>query len=99
MIISGGENIYPAEIENVILGHASVKEVAVIGLPDEKWGEIACAIIVADQAQAGAEQILAHCESRLARYKLPKKFIFVEAIPRNPAGKVLKRVLRDQYAA
>ena len=53
----------------------------------------------ADQAQAGAEQILAHCESRLARYKLPKKFIFVEAIPRNPAGKVLKRVLRDQYAA
>jgi acyl-CoA synthetase (AMP-forming)/AMP-acid ligase II len=99
MIISGGENIYPAEIENVILGHSSVKEVAVIGLPDEKWGEIACAIIVGDQAQGGAEQILAHCESRLARYKLPKKFIFVEAIPRNPAGKVLKRVLRDQYAA
>ena len=98
MIISGGENIYPAEIESVIIGIPGVSEVAVIGLADEKWGEIACAIVVADQSEVSEQQILEFCRTRLARYKLPKKVIFAEAIPRNPTGKILKRVLRDQYA-
>jgi acyl-CoA synthetase (AMP-forming)/AMP-acid ligase II len=97
MIISGGENIYPAEIESVIIGIPGVAEVAVIGLPDEKWGEIVCAIAVADQSKADEAAIIAFCGERLARYKLPKKVLFVEAIPRNPSGKILKRVLRDQY--
>jgi O-succinylbenzoate-CoA ligase len=98
MIISGGENIYPAEIESVIIGITGVSEVAVIGLPDEKWGEIACAIVVADQSKVSEEQIVEICGARLARYKLPKKVIFAEAIPHNPTGKILKRVLRDQYS-
>jgi O-succinylbenzoate-CoA ligase len=98
MIISGGENIYPAEIESVIIGIPGVREVAVIGLTDEKWGEIACAIVVADQSEVSEQQIVDFCGTRLARYKLPKKVIFAEAIPHNPTGKILKRVLRDQYS-
>jgi O-succinylbenzoate-CoA ligase len=98
MIISGGENIYPAEIESVIIGIPGVSEVAVIGLADEKWGEIACAIVVADQSEVNERQIIEFCGTRLARYKLPKKVIFAEAIPHNPSGKILKRVLRDQYS-
>jgi len=97
MIISGGENIYPAEVENVIIGHAAVNEVAVIGLPDEKWGEIACAIVVGDETQTNEEDLINFCATKLSRYKLPKKVIFIELIPRNPAGKVLKRVLREQF--
>jgi acyl-CoA synthetase (AMP-forming)/AMP-acid ligase II len=97
MIISGGENIYPAEIENVIIAHPAVSEVAVIGLPDDKWGEIACAIVVGNEAETSEEDIIARCAEKLSRYKLPKKVIFIEAIPRNPAGKVLKRVLREQF--
>ncbi len=99
MIISGGENVYPAEIENVIIGIPGVNEVAVIGLADEKWGEIACAIVVADQSEVSEQQIVEFCGTRLARYKLPKRVIFADAIPRNPTGKILKRVLRDQYSA
>ncbi len=98
MIISGGENIYPAEIESVIIGIPGVNEVAVIGLADEKWGEIACAIVVADQSEVSEQQIVEFCGTRLARYKMPKKVIFAETIPRNPTGKILKRVLREQYS-
>jgi O-succinylbenzoate-CoA ligase len=98
MIISGGENVYPAEIESVIIGIPGVNEVAVIGLADEKWGEIACAIVVADQSEVSEQQIVEFCGTRLARYKLPKRVIFADAIPRNPTGKILKRVLRDQYS-
>lgn len=97
MIISGGENIYPAEIESVVIGMPGVTEVAVIGLSDEKWGEVACAIVVADESTVSADQIVEFCGTRLARYKLPKKVIFAEAIPRNASGKVLKRVLREKY--
>jgi acyl-CoA synthetase (AMP-forming)/AMP-acid ligase II len=98
MIISGGENIYPAEIENVIIAHPAVNEVAVIGLPDEKWGEIACAVVVGDQAQISEEDVIKHCAEKLSRFKLPKKVIFIDVIPRNPAGKILKRVLKEEYA-
>lgn len=97
MIISGGENIYPAEIESVIIGIPGVSEVAVIGLADEKWGEIACAIVVADQSKLAEQDIVDYCATRLARFKLPKKVIFTEEIPHSPAGKILKRVLRDKY--
>ena len=74
-----------------------VSEVAVIGLSDEKWGEIACAIVVADESEVSEKQIVEFCATRLARYKLPKKVIFADAIPRNPSGKILKRVLREKY--
>jgi acyl-CoA synthetase (AMP-forming)/AMP-acid ligase II len=98
MIISGGENVYPAEIENVITAHPAVSEVAVIGLADEKWGEIACAIVVGDEDKTNEADIIKYCAEKLSRYKLPKKVIFTEALPRNPSGKVLKRVLKEQYA-
>jgi O-succinylbenzoate-CoA ligase len=97
MIISGGENIYPAEVENVILAHPEVTEVAVIGLPDEKWGETTCAVIVKGEGEVDAEAIIAFCEEKLSRYKLPRKVEFVDEIPRNPSGKILKRVLREQF--
>ena len=97
MIISGGENIYPAEVENVILSHAAVTEVAVIGLPDEKWGETVCAIVVRNDDAVDEEAIMSCCEEKLSRYKLPRKVIFAETIPRNPSGKILKRVLREQF--
>lgn len=97
VIISGGENIYPAEIESVVIGIPGVSEVAVIGVADEKWGEVACAVVVADQSTVSEQRIVEFCETQLARYKLPKKVIFADEIPRNPAGKVLKQLLREQY--
>lgn len=97
MIISGGENVYPAEIENVILGHADVAEVAVIGQPSERWGESPFAIVVSKRAELTAAEVLQHCDGKLARFKLPRGAAFVDSIPRNPSGKVLKRVLREQF--
>ena len=99
MIISGGENVYPAEIENVILSHPAVTEVAVIGLADEKWGEVACAVVVPGDENLSEADVISFCEQRLSRYKLPRKVVFTEVIPRNPAGKILKRVLRDTYSS
>ena len=97
MLISGGENVYPAEIENVILGHPGVKEVAVIGVPSARWGESPLAVVVRASEQVTDAEILAFCEGKLGRFKLPKAVVFTEEIPRNPSGKVLKRVLRDQF--
>ena len=97
MIISGGENVYPAEIENVILSHPDVAEVAVIGQTSERWGESPFAIVVSKNPNLSEGEILKHCDGKLARFKLPKSATFVETIPRNPSGKVLKRVLRDQF--
>ena len=97
MIISGGENIYPAEVENALLGCPGVRDVAVIGQPSAKWGETPLAIVVrADDALAEGD-VLAHCRGKLARYKLPKAVRFVDVIPRNPAGKILKRILRERF--
>jgi acyl-CoA synthetase (AMP-forming)/AMP-acid ligase II len=98
MIISGGENIYPAEIENVIIAHPAISEVAVIGIADDKWGEIACAVVVGNRDEVSEDDVIAACEAKLSRYKLPRKVIFTGTIPRNPAGKVLKRLLREQFA-
>jgi O-succinylbenzoate-CoA ligase len=97
MIISGGENVYPAEIENAILQQPGVREVAVIGQPSPKWGESPLAIVVASDPQLSAEQVLERLAGKLARFKLPRAVEFVDEIPRNPTGKVLKRLLRDQF--
>ncbi len=97
MIISGGENVYPAEIENVILSHEGVKEVAVIGQPSEKWGETAFAVVVKASEDLDEAAVLKHCEGKLARFKMPRGVAFVDEIPRNPSGKALKRILREQF--
>jgi len=98
MIVSGGENIYPAEVENAIFGHPAVADVAVIGVPDEKWGEAVKAIVV-KKPGVGAEpaEIIAYARERIAGYKLPKSIDFVDALPRNPTGKILRRELRAPY--
>jgi acyl-CoA synthetase (AMP-forming)/AMP-acid ligase II len=102
MIISGAENIYPAEVEDVLLSHPGVKEVAVIGQPSARWGESPAAIVVRADGFAGDDADLkaalhAHVQGRLARYKQPKVYEIADAIPRNASGKILKRLLRDQF--
>jgi len=98
MIISGGENVYPAEIEHAIVSHDGVLEAAVIGVPSGKWGESPLAVVVKSDENLTAEDVLAWTEGKLARFKQPRAVVFIDVIPRNPTGKVLKRVLRDQYA-
>jgi acyl-CoA synthetase (AMP-forming)/AMP-acid ligase II len=97
MIISGGENVYPAEIENVLLSHPGIAEVAVIGQPSARWGESPLAVVVRADPALGAEAVLDHCRGKLARFKLPRAVEFVDEVPRNPTGKVLKRVLRERF--
>jgi len=98
MIISGGENIYPAEVESAVYGHPAVADVAVIGVPDDRWGEAVKAIVVVKpSASATAEELIAYCRERIAHYKAPRSIDFVESLPRNPSGKLLKRVLRAPY--
>ncbi|HEY1707865.1 MAG TPA: long-chain-fatty-acid--CoA ligase [Rhizomicrobium sp.] len=100
MIVSGGENIYPAEVENAIFGHPAVADVAVIGVPDERWGEAVKAIVVAKPgADATPAEIIAYARERIAGYKLPKTVDFIAALPRNPSGKILRRELREPYWA
>ncbi|MCA8926464.1 MAG: long-chain-fatty-acid--CoA ligase [Alphaproteobacteria bacterium] len=97
MIISGGENIYPAEIENVVLQHPDVRECAVIGIPSERWGETPLVVAVRANPDVDEASVLRYCDGRLARYKLPKAVEFVDAIPRNPSGKALKFELRQRF--
>ncbi len=100
MIISGGENIYPREIEEVLYRHPAVAEAAVIGIPDEVWIERVHALVVLREGQSSKEdEIMSFCKSRLARYKAPKSVEFVESLPKNPQGKILKRELREKYWA
>ncbi len=95
MIVSGGENIAGSEVERVLYEHDAVLEAAVVGRPDERWGEVPVAFVVLrPDATATAEQLLAHCDEQLARFKVPKDVTFLDALPRNPSGKVLKRELR-----
>jgi acyl-CoA synthetase (AMP-forming)/AMP-acid ligase II len=98
MIVSGGENIYPAEVENALMGHAAVADVAVIGVPDEKWGESVKAMVVrAAGATVTPDELIEFARTRIARYKVPRSVDFVDVLPRNPSGKVLKKELRDPY--
>lgn len=98
MIVSGGENVYPAEVENAIFGHPDVADVAVIGVPDEKWGESVKAIIVAKEGtNPTPDSIIAWARERIAGYKCPKSVDQVEALPRNPSGKILRKDLREPY--
>ncbi len=99
MIISGGENVYPAEIENLLLSHPQVADAAVIGQNSEKWGESPLAIVVKQDDALTAEDVLKHCDGKLARFKLPKGVEFIDVIPRNPSGKILKRILREQFSS
>jgi acyl-CoA synthetase (AMP-forming)/AMP-acid ligase II len=100
MIISGGENIYPAEVEGVLAGHACVADVAVIGIPDERWGEAVKAIVVLRSGEEAMEaDLFEYCRERIAHYKAPKSIDFANALPRNASGKLLKRVLRAPYWA
>jgi len=100
MIISGGENIYPAEVENALMAHPAVGDVAVIGVPSERWGETPKALVVlADGAAAEPDELIAFCRSRLASYKCPTSVELVGDLPRNPTGKLLKEELRRPYWA
>jgi fatty-acyl-CoA synthase len=101
MIISGGENIYCAEVEDVLAGHPKVGEVALIGVPDPRWGEAPLAVLAPrDPADPpSAEDVEAWCRQHLAAYKRPRDITLVEALPRNPSGKVLKTALRSEYGA
>jgi acyl-CoA synthetase (AMP-forming)/AMP-acid ligase II len=98
MVITGGENVYPREIEEVLYKHPAVQECAVIGIPDPYWVERVHAVIVLKKGQqATPEEIMAFCKKNMAGYKTPKSVECVEALPKNPAGKILKRELRDNY--
>ena len=97
MIISGGENVYPAEIEGVLMTHPDIVDAAVIGQASETWGESPLAIVVKSSDGLIDKEVLEYCQGRLARFKQPGGVVFVDEIPRNPSGKILKRVLREQY--
>ncbi len=98
MIISGGENIYPAEVENVLMAHPAVADVAVIGVPDDHWGEAVKAVVVPSPgADLDGHQLIEFARSRIGHYKAPRSVDVVETLPRNPSGKVLKRELREPY--
>jgi fatty-acyl-CoA synthase len=99
MIITGGENVYPLEVEHIISQHDVVREVSVIGLPDEKWGEIVTAVIVVhDGLSLSEEDVKAYCFSHLGRYKVPKRVIFVSEIPKTPVGKIDKKEMKILYS-
>ena len=98
MIVSGGENIYPAEVENALFSHPAIQDVAVIGVPDIKFGEAALAVCVLKAGEAvEGDALIEFCKTRLAGYKTPRQYTFVQELPRNPSGKVLKRILREPY--
>ena len=100
MIVSGGENVYPAEVENVLMSHPGVADVAVIGIPSERWGETPRAMVVrAPGSEVTEQELIAHAKEHLATFKCPTSVEWVEALPRNPSGKVLKKDLRAPFWA
>jgi acyl-CoA synthetase (AMP-forming)/AMP-acid ligase II len=100
MIISGGENIYSPEVERVLAEHPAVMEVAIIGIPDDTWGEQVKAVVSLHPGQSATEdELIAFCREHLARFKCPRSVDVLEALPRNPTGKILKRDLRKPYWA
>ncbi|MBN9620692.1 MAG: fatty acid--CoA ligase, partial [Actinobacteria bacterium] len=99
MIVTGGENVYPAEVESVLAAHPGLADVAVIGVPDERWGERPIAVAVARAEGVDPAEVVAFARERMAHYKCPTEVVFVAELPRNPSGKVLKRELRAPYWA
>ena len=98
MIVSGGENVYPAEVENAIYAHPKVADVAVIGVPEQKWGEAVKACVVVKEGEELTEaEVIAHAREHIAGYKCPKSVDFIPALPRNPSGKILRKDLRAPY--
>ena len=98
MIVSGAENIYPAEVESALFGHPAVADVAVIGVPDERWGEAVKAVVVLKPGESVTpDELVGFARQRIAGYKLPKSVDFIDELPRNPSGKILKRELRKPY--
>ena len=96
MIVSGGNNVYAREVEEALLTHPAVREVAVIGIPDSYWGEAVHGIVVAGSSVA-EDDLITHCRGRLAAYKRPRSIAFIESLPKNAYGKVLKRELREAH--
>jgi acyl-CoA synthetase (AMP-forming)/AMP-acid ligase II len=95
MIVSGGENVYPVEVENALLDHPAIADAAVIGVPDPRWGEAVLAMIVPAFGHAlTTDEVTAFCRDRIAGYKCPREFRFIDMVPRNAAGKILRRELR-----
>jgi acyl-CoA synthetase (AMP-forming)/AMP-acid ligase II len=99
MYISGGSNVYPREVEEVLLTHPGVAEVAVLGVPDEKWGEVGVAVVVASQPGLTAEALLAHLDGRCAKYRWPRRFYFWDALPKSGYGKITKKDIRERLQA
>ena len=98
MIISGGENIYPAEIEDALLNNPKVMDVGVIGYPHEKWGEAVKAIVVVKEGENLTEaELIEWCQGKIGKFKIPKTVVITDAIPRTPTGKILKTELRRQF--
>ena len=95
MFISGAENVYPAEIEHVIRSHDDVKDVAVVGVPDEKWGEVGKAFVVSRSGESSEEDLRAFCKENLAKFKVPKYIKFLDELPKSDTGKILKRTLKE----
>jgi len=95
MIVSGGENVFPREVEDLLADHEAVDEVAVVGVPDEQFGQrLKAFVVLRDGARLSEEAIQAHVKANLARYKVPREVVFLDALPRNATGKVLKRELQ-----
>ncbi|MOA20404.1 Long-chain-fatty-acid--CoA ligase FadD13 [compost metagenome] len=98
MVLSGGENIYPAEVENVLMRHPDIADGAVIGVPNAVWGEaVKACVVLRPGAQSSEHDIIEFMRANLAHYKCPKSVDFLDALPRNPSGKILKRILREPY--
>ena len=98
MIVSGGENIYPAEVENALMSSAEILDAAVIGIPDDKWGEsVKGFVVLAADSSLSEDEIISYTRTQIAAYKCPKSIKFINELPRNPSGKILRRELRDPY--
>ena len=98
MIVSGGENIYPAEVENALLSHPNIADAAVIGIPDEKWGEASKAFIVQLEGEKLSEdEVISYVRTQIAGYKCPKTVDHISELPRNPSGKILRKDLRAPF--
>ncbi len=97
MIVSGGENIASSEVERVLYEHDAVVEAAVVGRPDDRWGEVPVAyVVVSADTTTTPDELVEHCRGQLAKFKVPKDVVFIDELPRNPSGKVLKRELRTR---